>query len=291
MIPAEWLEKLHTIRIKTVRLAQDILAGQYHSAFKGQGMNFAEVREYQFGDDVRSIDWNVSARMNAPFVKKFEEERELTVMLMVDMSASQIIGSKTQSKRELAAEVASVLAFSALMNQDRIGLMLFTNEVEKMILPSKGQPHILRLINDILYFTPKHSGTDLGQALQALNEAQPRRAVVFLFSDFLDDQFEPMLRTVARRHDLICLPVLDRKEMELPRAGRVTFEDIETGQLFEINSNNPVVRKRYAARADERLQKLRRLIRQSGIDALEIWTGEPYELVLSRFFQNRAKRR
>lgn len=287
----DWIEKLHAIRIKTIRLAQDTLAGQYHSAFKGVGMNFAEVREYQIGDDVRTIDWNVSARMQGTFVKRFEEERELTVMLLVDMSASQILGSKTQSKRELAAEMASVLAFSALMNNDRVGLMLFSSEVEHMTPPRKGQTHVLRLIRDILHFEPRHSGTSLTTALLALHAALPRRALVFLFSDFLDVGYEPALRAVARRHDLVCLPVFDSGEQDLPRAGRVTFEDVETGELLELDTHRPATRARFAARATQRRQDLRKLLRTCGVDSVESRTGEPYQASLSRFFRSRSRRR
>src|SRR5271168_2053801 len=263
MIPREILKKIRQIELRTTRLVTETLGGQYHSVFKGQGMNFEEVREYQPGDEVRSIDWNVTARMNHPFIKKFVEERELTLMLVVDLSGSGLFGSRDQSKRELAAELASVLAFSAIRNNDKVGLILFTDTVEKYIPPKKGRRHVLRVIREILLFQPRQRGTDFHAALDVLNRLTRRHAIVVIISDFLFEKTAaapgqaeqnwasgllvsptlgpnslPALRQANRRHDVIAIQVMDRYEMELPALGRLVFTDAETGEVIEINTHD-----------------------------------------------------
>ena len=265
MIPREILKKIRQIEIRTNRIVTETLAGQYHSVFKGQGMNFDEVREYQPGDDVRAIDWNVTARMNHPFIKKFVEERELTLMLVVDVSGSGLFGSRDQSKRELAAEIASVLAFSAIRNNDKVGLILFTDEVEKFIPPRKGRSHVLRVIREVLFFEPQRRGTDLDGALEFLLRVTPHKAIAVVISDFLDSPggaesavaaadfrrsdtrrcIEPLaqttftaLRQANRRHDVVAVQITDRYELELPALGRLMLEDAETGEIVEVNTGD-----------------------------------------------------
>ena len=228
--PKEILKKIRRIELRTRRLVNSMFAGQYHSVFKGRGMNFEEVREYAPGDEIRSIDWNVTARMNAPYIKKYTEEREMTVMLLVDVSASGIFGSVELSKRELAAEVASILAFSAINNNDKVGLILFTDRIELFIPPKKGRLHTLRLIREMLYFEPEGRGTDLAGALDYLNLVVSRRSVVFMISDFLAPDFTKALTVSSKRHDLVAMPVIDKGESELPNVGIITLEDAETGE-------------------------------------------------------------
>ncbi len=291
MIPREILKKIRQIEIRTRRLVTERTAGQYHSVFKGQGMNFDEVREYQPGDDVRAIDWNVTARMNHPFVKKFVEERELTVMLVVDASGSGRFGSGAQSKRELAAEVASVLAFSAIRNNDKVGLILFTDTVEKFIPPKKGRRHVLRVIREILFFEPKHRGTDLGIALDFLNRVTTHRAVVVLLSDFLCPAPAALLRQTNRRHDLVGVRITDRFERELPEIGRLVLEDAETGEVVEVNTRDSGKRAAFATHRSAAEADLERTLRSAGVDSIQLHTGEPYAAGLNRFFETREKRR
>src|SRR5256885_14503859 len=244
MIPREILKKIRQIEIRTTRLRSEPLAGQYRSVFKGQGMNFDEVREYQPGDDVRSIDWNVTARMNHPFVKKYVEERELTVILMVDLSGSGLFGSVSQSKRELAAEIASVLAFSAIRNNDKVGLLLCTDEVEKFIPPRKGRGHVLRVIREVLFFEPKRRGTGLVNALEFMGRVLPHKAIAVVVSDFLTAEstgalpkpIQTSLRIANRRHDVVAVQITDRYERELPALGRVAVEDAGAGGLLGIKT-------------------------------------------------------
>jgi uncharacterized protein (DUF58 family) len=259
--------------------------------FKGRGMNFEEVREYTPGDEIRSIDWNVTARMNTPFVKKFTEERELTVMLVVDVSASGNFGSIASSKRELAAEVASILAFSAIQNNDKVGLLLFTDEVELFIHPKKGRMHTLRLIREMLYFKPRHRGTNLTAALEYLNKVVTRRAVVFLISDFMDEGYSRPLAVAARRHDLIAIPVVDPGEEDLPDVGIVTLEDPETGEQIDINTSNRALRGAYLALEDRRKKAIEQEFRKTGIDMIPLRTNEDYLHVLRAFFDRREQRR
>ena len=254
--PKEILKKIRLIELRTRRLVNSIFAGQYHSVFKGRGMNFEEVREYAPGDEIRSIDWNVTARMNVPYIKKFTEERELTVMLLVDVSASGLFGSIELSKRELAAEVASILAFSAINNNDKVGLLLFSNEVELFIPPKKGRLHTLRLIREMLYFEPKGRGTNLAGALDYMNRVISRRAVVFMISDFMAPDFTKALTVTSRRHDLVAMPVTDPGESELPDVGIVTLEDAETGEQIDVNTSSRSVRRGLFELNEERLRAL-----------------------------------
>ena len=315
MIPKELLKKIRQIEIRTKRLVSESLAGQYHSAFKGQGMDFDEVREYQPGDEVRAIDWNVTARMNHPFVKKFREERELTVMLVVDLSGSGLFGSGEQSKRELAAELASVLAFSAIRNQDKVGLLLFTEVVEKYIPPRKGRMHVLRVIRDILAFKPKWRGTSLNGALEFVNRILPHRSVVVVVSDFLGETnpsraeimahlkrsavhsetlgrtSATVLRQTSRKHDLVAVQVIDPYELTLPNLGRLVLQDAETGELVEVNTADERRRTAFANRQDKTQRELDRLFRGAKVDAIRVRTDEPYEHALAQFFDTREKRR
>lgn len=299
MIPREILKKIRQIELRTNRLVTESLAGQYHSVFKGQGMNFEEVREYQPGDEVRSIDWNVTARMNHPFVKKFVEERELTLMLVVDVSGSGLFGSRQQSKRELAAEIASVLAFSAIRNNDKVGLLLFTDEVEKYIPPRKGRKHVLRVIREVLFYEPERRGTDLERALESLLRVTPHRAIAVIISDFMgatDENAEAarvprILRQANRRHDVVAVRIADRFEYELPALGRLVLQDAETGEVVEIDTGSETRRLEFKARQDRAQQALTKLFRAAGIDAIELRTDQPYGVELSRFFETREKRR
>ena len=316
MIPREILKKIRQIELRTNRIVTETLAGQYHSVFKGQGMNFDEVREYQPGDDVRAIDWNVTARMNHPFIKKFVEERELTVMLVVDVSGSGLFGSRAQSKRELAAEIASVLAFSAIRNNDKVGLLLYTDEVEKFIPPRKGRSHVLRVIREVLFFEPKRRGTNLVQALEFMGRVLPHRAIAVVISDFLEHAdvapavpgrlsredarpytgplskaAQTALRMANRRHDVVAVHIADRYELELPALGRLTLEDAETGEILELNTNPAVTRDAFALRQQKQKEDLARQLRSSGIDVIQLQTDESYSAALGRFFENREKRR
>jgi uncharacterized protein (DUF58 family) len=292
----EILKKVRQIELRTRRLVTDALAGEYHSVFKGRGMDFDEVREYSPGDEVRLIDWNVTARTGVPFIKKLREERELTLLLAVDVSASGKFGSNVQSKRELAAEIASVLAFSAIRNRDKVGLLLFTDEVEHYLPPKKGRTHVLRVIRDILFTPPQRRGTDVAAALDFCNDVLRRRAVVFVISDFIEppdafDRMKRLLRTTNKRHDLVLLHLRDRHEEQLPALGLITLEDPETGEVVEVDTGSRGIRESFAILAKERMEQFRRAARQAGVDTLELKTGEPYSHALYSFFQNRASRR
>ncbi|MEI8387969.1 MAG: DUF58 domain-containing protein, partial [Verrucomicrobiota bacterium] len=264
--------------------------GQYHSVFKGRGMNFEEVREYAAGDEIRSIDWNVTARMNTPYVKKFTEERELTVMLVVDVSASGTFGSVELSKRELAAEVASILAFSAINNNDKVGLLLFSDDVELFIPPKKGRLHTLRLIREMLYFEPKGRGTNMAGALDYLNRVINRRAVLFLISDFIAPDFSKALTVSSRRHDVVAMPVSDPGESGLPDVGIITLEDAETGQQIDINTGSKSVRRGLADLDELRRKSLEHLFRARRVDIVPLSTTEDYLLPLRAFFEQRERR-
>jgi len=313
--------KLRPIEIRTRRLVAETLAGQYHSAFKGQGMDFDEVREYQPGDEVRTIDWNVTARMNHPFVKKFREERELTVMLVVDLSGSGRFGSGQQSKRALMAELAAVIAFSAIRNQDKVGLLLFTETVEKFVPPAKGRRHVLRVVRDVLFFKPQFTGTNTNGALDFLNKVLPHRAVVVVVSDFLGETnpgraavrahlrrnvlhsetlgrlSQNILNQVGRRHDVIALQVGDPREQALPDVGRLLLQDAETGEVVEINTSDVRRREAFETRAKKSQKELDRLFRGARVDHLKILTpkdGAPEDAYMSElvaFFEGRQKRR
>ncbi|HVU27682.1 MAG TPA: DUF58 domain-containing protein [Verrucomicrobiae bacterium] len=299
MIPREILKKIRQIEIRTNRLVTESLAGAYHSVFKGQGMNFDEVREYQPGDDVRAIDWNVTARMNHPFIKKFVEERELTLMLVVDVSGSGLFGSRAQSKRELAAEIASVLAFSAIRNNDKVGLILFSDEVEKFIPPRKGRGHVLRVIREVLFFEPKKRGTNLNTALEFFLRVQSHKAVTVVISDFLTAEgsgrlpmsLQTMLRQTNRKHDVVAVQITDRYELELPALGRLILEDAETGEMLEVNTGSASSRDAFALRQQKQLGDLAKQFRSSGIDSIQLRTDESYSAALGKFFEAREKRR
>ena len=315
MIPREILKKIRQIEIRTNRVVTETLAGAYHSVFKGQGMNFDEVREYQPGDDVRAIDWNVTARMNHPFIKKFVEERELTLMLIVDVSGSGLFGSRGQSKRELAAEIASVLAFSAIRNNDKVGLILFSDEVEKFIPPRKGRGHVLRVIREVLFFEPKRRGTDLNHALEFFLRVQSHKAITVIVSDFLGSPLAPRrsgekrarsqmllleslaqasftrLRQANRKHDLVAVQITDPRELELPELGRLVFQDAETGEIVEVNTGDARKRKAFAERQARSQEDMLRLFRRAGIDAIQLRTDVDYTVTLTKFFETREKRR
>lgn len=294
MTPADIIKKVRRLEIRARHLVTDSVTGAYHSSFKGRGMDFEEVREYAIGDDVRTIDWNVSAKMDRPFVKVFREERELTLMLLIDLSASGIFGSVEQSKRERAAEIASVLAFSATLNNDKVGVLLYTDDVEHYIPPKKGRRHILRVIRDILFFEPKGRRTGHKAALDYLNRVQRRKTVVFLISDFLDESPDsPLFSTLAltnQRHDLVCIALSDPRESELPEVGLITLEDAETGEMVEVDTGNKATRQRYAALARERRQTFNTNMRQKGLDWIQARTDEPYLPALRNLFARRASR-
>ncbi|MEO6874691.1 MAG: DUF58 domain-containing protein [Opitutaceae bacterium] len=290
--------RIRQVEIRTRRLVNDTLAGQYHSVFKGRGMDFDEVREYVPGDEVRTIDWNVTARSGHAFVKKFTEERELTILLLVDVSASGNFGSADRTKRELAAELAGLLAFSAIRNSDKVGLILYTDAVELYIPPKKGRRHVLRVVREILYFQPAGRGTDTVKALDFANHILHRRAIAFLISDFQSAgdpatalaDLRRAMRQTNRRHDLVALHIQDAREKTLPDVGLLALEDAETGEVVELDTGDPDVRARFAASVSGRTQQLLRGLRAEGIDTLELDTGAPYLPALQRFFKNRTRR-
>lgn len=296
MLPKELLDKVHRIEITTSRLVTDVFAGQYHSVFKGRGMEFDEVREYQFGDDIRTIDWNVTARTGKAHIKKFVEERELTVMIMVDASRSCQFATVNQLKSKLAAEIAAILAFSAVRNNDKVGLIIFTDRIELFIPPRKGKSHVLRVIREVLYFKPKGRGTDLKQALEYLNHVMPRKAVTFVLSDFFDEvkdaepKFKKAMSIANRRHDIIAITLNDEREIRLPDCGLLELEDAETGARVMIDSGNASVRKRYEQEARKRLSLRDRMFRSIGVDHIDVQTHVPYEQSLIAFFLQRRRR-
>jgi uncharacterized protein (DUF58 family) len=288
--PTEILKKIRALEIKTKGLVQSAFAGDYHSVFKGRGMNFEDVREYQPGDEIRSIDWNVTARMGNAFVKKFTEERELTVMLVVDVSASGNFGSVAQSKRELAAEVACLLAFSAIRNNDKVGLILFSDRVELFIPPKKGRSHTLRVIREILFFEPEGRGTLPSLALDYLNHVVTRRSVVFFVSDFQADDFSRSLTITSRRHDFIAVRIDDEREEVLPDIGIITLEDAETGEQIQINTGDRRLRTRFNEAAKAQQAEVRHTLRRNNIDAISLRTGDDYLPALRAFFKQRELR-
>ena len=288
--PAEILKKIRALEIKTKGLVQTVFAGDYHSVFKGRGMNFDEVREYQPGDEIRAIDWNVTARLGTAFVKKFTEERELTVLLVVDVSASGNFGSASQSKRELAAEVAALLAFSAIRNNDKVGLLLFTDKVELYIPAKKGRSHTLRLIREILFFEPQSRGTDPALALDYLNQVVNRRAVVFFISDFQAGDFSRELAISGRRHDVIAIHIQDEREKVFPSIGIITLEDAETGEQIEIDTSSRSTRAHFAELVEAQAAHLKRTLHRSNIDTISLQTGQDYLPGLRSFFKARERR-
>lgn len=290
MIPRELIKKLRKIEIRTSRLANDQLAGGYQSVFKGRGMAFSEVRQYQPGDDVRFIDWNVSARMNETYVKVFTEEREMTVMLLVDLSGSERFGSVTRPKIETVAEVSALLAFSAIKNHDRVGLVLFTDRIERFVPPKKGKGHVMRVVTEILNARPEGAGTDLSLALERLGNVARRRAVTFLVSDFIATGYERPLRIASKRHDLIPIQVVDPREEELPNVGLALFEDLESGELLEIDTSDPRVRQAFHRRVSQQRQKREELFRRLSVDHVTVHTDRDYVRPLSDLFRRRARR-
>src|SRR5207244_855536 len=286
----EILKKIRTLEIKTRGLVETAFAGDYHSVFKGRGMNFEDVREYQPGDEIRAIDWNVTARLGTAYVKKFTEERELTVMLIVDVSASGNFGSSVQSKRELAAEVACLLAFSAIRNNDKVGLLLFSDRVELFIPPKKGRSHTLRLIREILFFQPQGRGTDPALALDYLNKIVTRRAVVVFISDFQAPDVSHPLAVSGRRHDFVAIQIQDEREEVLPNIGIITLEDAETGEQIEINTGDRSTRRRFSDLAEEERAALWRTLRRNNVDAIALRTDQDYLPALRAFFKKRERR-
>lgn len=287
----EIIRRVRRIELKTRKIVDENLAGQYHSAFKGQGMEFAEVRPYQAGDDIRAIDWNVTARSGEPFIKKFQEERELSVVIAVDMSGSLEYGSDIQTKRELAAEMTALFAFSAIRNQDKVGCLIFTDEVELYVPPKKGQKHVLRLVREVLAFEPKGVRTDIAGALRYLSKVNKRKSVVVLISDFMDSDYERPLRFIAGRHDLIAVPVFDKREMEPPESGLFVLEDGESGAEIVVDFGSKAVRDHYRARAKAHVEQTLSGLRKSKVDAIPLHPGDDYDKALIRFFHMRELRR
>lgn len=290
MLPREILRQIRRLQLRARRAVEDLLGGEYHSVFKGAGIAFDEVRAYQPGDDVRAIDWNVTARMGTPFIKRFVEERELTVLLLVDVSGSNEFGSRARLKREVAAELAAVLAFSAVANNDRVGLVQFSDRVERFVPPRKGTRHVLRVIRDVLFFEPQHRGTSLAEGLDFLNRVQRRRAVVFLFSDFMDDGYERALKRAARRHDLIAVSLNDPLESELPATGFLQLADAETGQHFLLDAGSRAVREAYQSASRRRREDLRQFLRATRTDLIEVSTDGGHLDALTGFFRQRERR-
>ncbi len=289
MLTRDLISQVRRLEIKTRRLVNDVFSGAYSSVFRGLGMEFAEVREYVPGDDVRAIDWNVTARMNHPYIKKFMAEREMTVILLVDASASMRFGTTPKWKSELAAEIAAVLGFSAIRNSDKVGLCLFTDRVERFVRPQKGRTHTLRLIRDVLEFSPEHKGTNLDEALRYLNRVVKRKAVVFLLSDFYSYS-ERLLAITAKRHDLVALQVVDPREQTLPSAGLIEWHAAETGQTMTLDTSDRRVRVRFEALARERLARAEHIFRRHGIDHILLRTDRSFVAPLVQFFHQRVKR-
>jgi uncharacterized protein (DUF58 family) len=289
MTPEEVTREVRRIEITTRHLVRDIVAGEYSSAFRGRGVEFAEVREYQPGDDVRTIDWNVTARLGAAYVKRYLEERELTVLFVVDFSASGGFGSRVRTKADLGTEVAAGLALAAARNNDRVGALFFTDRIERYLVPAKGRRHVLRLISDLLAFRPAGSRTDLRQALEALEPMLRRRAVIFLLSDFLDDGYETVLARLSRRHDVVALQLIDPRERALPAAGIVTLWDPETGGWRRIDTGDAAVRNHFAQLTAEFDRTLERGLRERGADLLRLETGRSYAEPLLAFFRQRER--
>ncbi len=290
MLPKEIIRKIRRIEITTKKAVNDLFAGEYHSTFKGQGMEFEEVREYQPGDDIRLIDWNVTARSGTPFVKKFKEERELTVMLLVDASSSGQFGTRSQMKSEMAAEICGLLAFSAIRNNDKVGMIIFTDEVEKFIAPRKGSAHVLRLIREILYFKPVGRSTNIAGALEYFSRVIKRRSVVFLISDFLGSGYGTDLQVANRKHDVIALQVSDEREAKLANFGIIEFEDAETGEIIAIDTSDATFRRQFSQRAEEIETGLTHSFSRLAVDFVTLKTGQDYIQPLASFFRMRERR-
>jgi len=291
MIPEELARKIRYIQIHSSKTVNDVLAGEYHSLFKGQGMEFEEVRPYQPGDDVRAIDWNVTARTGEPFIKRYREERELSVLFLVDLSASGDFGSTQRLKNEVAAEICALLAFSAIKNNDKVGLIIFTGEIELFVPPGKGTSHVLRVIRELLEFKPRQTRTDIRQAIQFLGRVTTKKCVVFLVSDFLETGFAQPLRAVGAKHDVIAISITDPLELRMPDVGLVELEDAETGEWIQIDTSSPAFRNRYEGLGEERRKELRDLFRSMNIDQLDIVTNRDHVRELVTFFRTRQRRK
>lgn len=286
----ELLKQVRQIEIKTRGLVNEVFSGEYHSVFKGRGMEFSEVREYQFGDDIRNIDWNVTARYSHPYVKVFEEERELTVMLLVDLSGSLIFGTVEKTKQQIAAELSAILAFSAMKNNDKVGLILFTDQIEKFIPPRKGKSHVLRIIRDVLSFEPRGNTTNIRGALEYFNHTIKKKSISFLISDFIDDGYEKILKIVGKKHDLIGIVLTDPRERAIPKAGLIQFRDAETNQIRYIDTSNKNLQKEYIKLLGSIIDNRNYLFLSSKIDKIEIDAGRSYIKPLVNFFQLRERR-
>jgi uncharacterized protein (DUF58 family) len=290
MIPKEVLENVRHIEIQTKKLVNETFAGEYQSTFKGRGMEFAEVREYQVGDDIRTIDWNVSARMGHPFVKQYVEERELTVMLLVDASSSGEFGTVDRMKGEIAVEMCAVLAFSAIKNNDRVGLIIFTDKIEKYIPPKKGRKHVLRVIRELIYFKPEDTRTDISAALEYMLRVQKKKSVVFLISDFLSQDYDRALKIANRKHDIISITITDPRERSLPNIGFLELEDAETGERIMVDTKDPEVRRLFGEISENESLKREKNFRSANIDQIDVTTDVSYTKPLARFFRKRANR-
>ena len=290
MLTAEMLAKVRRIQIRTTKLVNDILSGRYESVFRGQGVEFKEVREYVPGDDIRNIDWNVTARTGSPYVKVLTEERELTIMLVVDASGSQRFASVSQFKLELSAEVCAVLAFAAIQNNDKVGLIVFTDDVELFLPPRKGRKHGLRVIREVLYHEPKNKGTNINKSLEFLSQILKRRSVIFILSDFNDENYEKTLKVLTRRHDVIACMITDPRELSMPNVGLITVTDAESGKEIIIDTGNTKFRDRYEVKAKTEYERKKKLLLQSGAEFLDIRTDKPYIDELYRFFRARERK-
>jgi uncharacterized protein (DUF58 family) len=288
METSELLKRVRQIEIKTRGLSRNIFAGEYHSAFKGRGMTFAEVREYQYGDDIRNIDWNVTARYNHPYVKLFEEERELTVMLMIDVSGSREFGTMSKLKKNQITEIAAVLAFSAIQNNDKIGVIFFSDTIEKFIPPKKGKTHILRIIRELIDFQPEHRSTNISNALRYLTNAIKKRCTTFVISDFIDNEFENALTIANKKHDVVALKIYDQREMELPSIGLVKIKDAESGEYSWVDTSNKKVREKYAGWWRKQEENTTEVFKRSGVDVANIRTDQDYVRSLINLFQRRG---
>ena len=290
LIPREILKKVRQIELRTRHLVNDVFSGEYHSVFKGQGMEFSEVREYQIGDDIRMIDWNVTARYNHPFIKVNEEERELNVMLVVDASKSGQFGSHEKFKSEVAAEICALLAFSAIKNNDKVGLLIFTDEIEKYIPPRKGKGHVMRVIREVLYFKPSSGKTNISKGLEYLLNGLKRRSIVFIMSDFDDNNFYKPLRVLNQKHDVIAIQTIDRREKELPKVGLLKLQDAESLEEIWVDTGNRIFRKKYSALIEEKQSKFIKDLKNMNLDHIEIDASESYVEPLVKFFKMREKR-
>ncbi|MCP4266912.1 MAG: DUF58 domain-containing protein [Candidatus Brocadiaceae bacterium] len=290
MIPKEILKKVKQIQIRSSRLVNDVLAGEYVSVFKGRGMEFDEVREYQAGDDIRTIDWNVTARLGHPYIKRYTEERELTIMFLVDLSFSGEFGSKKQFKNEIATEICALLALSAVRNNDKVGLILFTDKIEKFVPPKKGKTHVLRVIREVLYYKPENKGTDISIALEYLLKVTKRKTVCFLVSDFITEGFERALRIANKRHDMVAVSITDPRELEIPNVGFVELEDAETGEITLVDTSDRKMMERFNRFNIKNMEERARLLRGMGVDLVDVRTDSSYVEPIMKFFRAREKR-